>query len=121
MPGAQVPAQQQLSGAALEALQADGVAHDLDATGLQRGDAGDGHEQPATGDAHHHPRYRRVGGEAQAGDEVLDPPQAVPVLVHQRALDHARKVQDLDGHDRRYSSDALTYRCPQTTGPTTPG
>ena len=94
-------------GRRLEALQAHGVAHELDPTGLEIGDAGDGHEQLAAGDPDHDTGHGGVRGEAQLGDEVLDPSEAIPVPVHERAPDHARQVQDLDGHPWRSSSDAV--------------
>ena len=105
--GAEVLRQQHLPGPPLEALEAHGVAHELHPAGLEVGDAGDGDEQLAAGDADHDAGHRRVRGEAQLGDEVLDPAEAVPVPVHERAPDHARQVQDLDGHPWRSSSDAV--------------
>ena len=116
MPGAQVLRQQHLPGTPFEALEAHGVAHELHPTGLEIGDAGDGDEELAVGDPDHDPGHGRVRGEAQLHDEVLDPPQAVPVPVDERALDHAGQVQDLDGHPWRSSSGVVRKTALQPSG-----
>ncbi len=105
--GAQVLGQQDLAGASFESLQAHGVAHELHSTGLEVGDAGDGHEELPSGDADDDAGHGRVRGEAQLGDEVLDTSETVSVPVDERAPDHAGQVQDLDGHPWRSSSDAV--------------
>jgi hypothetical protein len=112
--GQQVLDEQQLARAAVEALQVDGVAHHLDASGTDVGDALDGNEERSLTDADDETRERGMGGVAQPDDQVLDPAQAVPVAVDERALHHARQVKDLDGHasvlleQRRYPRTQLT-------------
>ena len=98
MPGPQVLREEHLPGATFEALQAHGVAHELDPTGFEVGYAGHGHEELAAGDPDHDPGHGGVRCRAEMGDQVLDPPEAVPVPVHERTPHHARQVQDLDGH-----------------------
>ncbi len=112
MAGPQVLRQQHLARSPLEALEAHGVAHELHPTGLEVGDAGDGDEELAPGDADHHTGDGGVRGKAQLGDEVFDPTEPVPVLVYERAPDHAGQVQDLDGHPWRSSSDAVRKAVP---------
>ena len=87
------------AGPAVETLEVHGVAHQLDPAragwSAMRAMGTKSERWPMRTTR---PDSGGVGGVAQLDDEVLDPAEAVAVAVHERALHHARQVQDLDGH-----------------------
>jgi len=96
--GEEVAGQEQLAGPALEALEAHLVAGQLHPAGSQGDHPADGDEEVPAADADDDAGQRRMGGVAEADEEVADAPQAVPAPVDDGALHHGGEVQDLDGH-----------------------
>ena len=89
-------AKQQFAGPTLEPAQVDPLAVELHPPAPEVGDLADGHEEVPPADAHDGSFDWRMGPLPHSDDEVLHPAQTVAVLVDQRALDHARQVDDWD-------------------------
>ena len=97
--GQEVLDQQELARAAVEALEVDGLAHQLDARpGRMSAMRSMGTNRERWPMRTTRPDRGGWGVSPRLDDEVLDPAQAVAVAVHERALHHARQVKDLDGH-----------------------